>query len=90
MRNVAALMMPAKFPSPTKKPVFAAREFSCTLLLLCHACTRHDGMEAPAAMRKQAKYATPLLVRTSIVDKTTMPTRESVKEKTMWKVLSRK
>jgi len=45
---------------------------------------------APAAMRKQAKYATPLLERTSMVARIIMPLRERHRAKTMWKVRSRK
>lgn len=90
VRNVAALKIPAKLPNPTKKPVLAAREFSCILLLLCHACTKHDGIYDPAAMRKHAKYATPLWLRTSIVARMTIPTSDITSENTMWKVRSRK
>jgi hypothetical protein len=41
-------------------------------------------------MRKQAKYATPLFPSTSMAVNIIMPTRETVNENTIWKVLSRK
>ena len=106
-RKVAPEIIPARLPSPTKKPVLAALEDSDRSLLLClqpnqqrrnedfecsthHECTRTEGMYAPEAIRKHAKYATPLCSRTSILARTTIPTRDMVSAPTMWKPRSRK
>lgn len=83
VRKVAALKTPAKFPSPTNSPVFDAREFSWILLLLCHAWTRQDGMYDPAAMRKHAKYATPLCWVTFKAARINIPISDNAREKTM-------
>lgn len=105
-RKVAPEMIPARLPNPTKKPVLAALEDSDKSLLLClqqvsdmqrrsecsthHECTRTEGMYAPDAIRKQAKYATPLCSRASMLARTTIPMRDMVSAPTMWKPRSRK
>lgn len=55
-----------------------------------HECTRTEGMYAPDAIRKQAKYATPLCSKASILARTTIPTRDMVSAPTIWNPRSRK
>ena len=81
---------PAALAIPTMTPVNTTRLFSDMELLEYQVASRTEGVLLPMQSKKQAKYATPMLCRTSMVPRITNQTIVIKRGMTMCRARSRK